>query len=157
MVEKLVAGPFLKKQNWPYLWINGLKFYTVCVYCMACWRLSKYIKTKLPTTYFHLILSFLKKKLVSLPHFLHNFWSKIFLLLYIYILLTDQIKLLSGCLYFVRFWQYVYCNCLKTVTSWILKFNLSFSDQAIFPTWPKSCTKTLNILRMERQRAFNMK
>ena len=30
MVEKLVTDPFLKNQNWAYLWINSLKFYTVC-------------------------------------------------------------------------------------------------------------------------------
>ena len=25
---------FFKKQNWAYLWINSLKFYTVCSDCM---------------------------------------------------------------------------------------------------------------------------
>ena len=54
---------------------------------MASWRLSKYIEAKLQTTFFHLILSFFQKlkrglELVSLPHFWHNFWRKIFLLLY---------------------------------------------------------------------------
>ena len=29
--EKLVPDPFLKR---PYLWINVIKFYTVCMYCM---------------------------------------------------------------------------------------------------------------------------
>ena len=51
---------------------------------MASWR--PYIKTKLQTTCFHLILNFFKKwkglELVSLPHFLHNLWRKIFILLY---------------------------------------------------------------------------
>ena len=28
--EKLFPDPFLKRQNWPYLWINSRKFYTVC-------------------------------------------------------------------------------------------------------------------------------
>ena len=77
--------PFSGNYNWAYLWINNLKFYTVCFYCMASWRLSKYNKTKLQTTCFYLILSsFLKNKgleLVSLPHFLHHFWRKTFLLL----------------------------------------------------------------------------
>ena len=53
---------------------------------MAKWGLSKYIETKLQTTCFYLIWSiFLKKRgleLVSLPHFLHNFRRKIFILLY---------------------------------------------------------------------------
>ena len=54
---------------------------------MVSWGLSKYIETNLQTTCFHLILSFFKKikrglKLVSLPHFLHNFLRKLFLLIY---------------------------------------------------------------------------
>ena len=54
---------------------------------LLCWGLSKYIETKLPISCFDLILSFVKKserglKPVSMPHFLHNFWRKIFLLLY---------------------------------------------------------------------------
>ena len=61
MVEKLVPDPFLKNQNWAYLWINSLKFYRVCFYCMASWGLLKHIEIKLQTTCFHLILSFFKK------------------------------------------------------------------------------------------------
>ena len=34
VVEKLFLDPSLKNQNWAYLWINSLKFYTVCFYCM---------------------------------------------------------------------------------------------------------------------------
>ena len=30
VVEKLFPGPFLKIQNWAYLWINILKFYIFC-------------------------------------------------------------------------------------------------------------------------------
>ena len=32
VVEKLVPDPFLKNKNWAYLWINSLKFYTVCFF-----------------------------------------------------------------------------------------------------------------------------
>ena len=86
VLEKLVPDPFLEKWNWAYLWINGLKFYTVCFYCIPRWGLSKYIETKLQTTWFYLILGFLKIKMrsgTSLPliQFLHNFWRKIFLFL----------------------------------------------------------------------------
>ena len=42
--KKLFLDPFLKNQN---LWINCLKFYTVCFYCTQNWALSKYIETKL--------------------------------------------------------------------------------------------------------------
>ena len=62
-------------------------WYTVCFYCMPSWRLLKHIETILQTTFFYLILSFFKKTWsvlggVSVPHFPHNFWRKIFLLLY---------------------------------------------------------------------------
>ena len=40
---------------------DSLKFYAVCFYCMAGWGLLKYIKTKLETTCFHLILNFFKR------------------------------------------------------------------------------------------------
>ena len=86
-VEKLLPDPFLKNWNWTYLWINSLKIYRVCFYCMPSWGLLKYIKTKLQTTCLYLILGFFKKtksglELVSLPYFLHIFWRKIFLLMY---------------------------------------------------------------------------
>ena len=84
MAEKLVSDPFQKNENWAYLWINSLKWYVVCFYCMASWGLSKNIETKLQTTCFHLILRwvfFKKRSLITLPHFSHNFWRKIFLLL----------------------------------------------------------------------------
>ena len=52
---------------------------------MSSWGLSKYIEIKLQTTYFYLILTFLKKQsleLVSLTNVLHNFWRKTFLSFY---------------------------------------------------------------------------
>ena len=76
---ELVSDTFLKTYNWAYLWINSLKFYTVCFYGMAVEgyrdhllsphiKLSKKIKTGL--------------KLISLPHFPHIFWRETLLLLY---------------------------------------------------------------------------
>ena len=32
VVEKLFPDYFLKNQNWAYLWINSLKFHTVCLF-----------------------------------------------------------------------------------------------------------------------------
>ena len=82
-----ITRPFSENQNWAYLWISSLNFYTVYFYCISSWGLSKYIETKWQTTCFYLILTFFKKtkrgvELVSLLHFLHHFWRKIFLLLY---------------------------------------------------------------------------
>ena len=37
-------------KNWAYLWINGLKSYTIF---MKSWGLSIYIETKLQTTCFY--------------------------------------------------------------------------------------------------------
>ena len=63
--------------------------YSKVVYILfffACqrWGLSKVIETKLQTTCFYLIHSVFKRglELVSLSHFLHIFWGKIFRLLY---------------------------------------------------------------------------
>ena len=55
VMEKLAPDPSLKNQNWAYLWINSLRFYTVCYYCMPSWGLSKYIETKLQNTCFYLV------------------------------------------------------------------------------------------------------
>ena len=75
-----IPRPFAKKLKLSHLWINSLTFYTVCFYCMPSWGLSKYIETKQQTTCFY----FIQKEVLNqtLPHFLHDFWRNIFLLLY---------------------------------------------------------------------------
>ena len=55
MVEKIVPDPSLKNQNWVYLRINTLKFYTDCFCSMPSWGLPKYIEIKLQTTCFYVI------------------------------------------------------------------------------------------------------
>ena len=55
IVVELFPDPFLKKQSWAYLSINGLKFYTPCFYCIQSWGLPKYIKNQLLSTCFYLI------------------------------------------------------------------------------------------------------
>ena len=122
VMEKLVPEPFLENHNWAYLWINRSKFYTPCFYCIASWELSKYIETKLETTFFCLILSIFKNKTlkikwgqepVSLSHFLHNFWRKMFLLLYS-INWPCFIHCLVSSFSSSDIDQYVYCNCSLT-------------------------------------------
>ena len=89
VVEKLFQDPFLKDQNWAYLWINSLNFCTVCFYCMLSWGLSKYIETKLQTTCFASYKSLLKTKrgleLVSPFHLLHNVWINNLFYLFLFI------------------------------------------------------------------------
>ena len=46
VVGKL-PDPFLKNQNWAYLWIISLKSYTVCLYCVPSCGPSEDIETKL--------------------------------------------------------------------------------------------------------------
>ena len=60
VVEKIIPDSFLNNQNWAYVWINILKFYIVCFYCMSSWELSKYIYSKLQASYFNFKLSFFK-------------------------------------------------------------------------------------------------
>ena len=62
MVEQLVPDLFLKKKNLAYHWINSLKFYIVFSIVYPSGELSKYIKTKVQTTCFHLIEMFFKKQ-----------------------------------------------------------------------------------------------
>ena len=44
--EKTIRRPFLKNQNWEYLWNNSLKFYTICFCRVASSWLSEYIEVK---------------------------------------------------------------------------------------------------------------
>ena len=77
-----VPRPFSIKSKL-YLWINRVKFFTICFYCMPSSELSKIIGNKPQTTHY-IIISEVKH-------------------LSCCILLTDQISL-SGCLYFMRYW-----------------------------------------------------
>ena len=57
----LPAYPFPKSQKLAYFWINSLKFYTACFYCMLSQGLSKYIEN---------VIADVKSKInVSRPHF----------------------------------------------------------------------------------------
>ena len=91
-------------------------------------------------------------ELVSLPHFLHNFWRKIFFLLYS-----------INWPHFIA-WLPLLCEILgnmfiaivcKSRCDVMVDFKVNLTNQAIFPTWPKSRDKSLNMLRTKR--AFRMK
>ena len=91
VLEKLFLDPVLNNQSWTYLWINSLKFYTVCFYCILSWGLSKYIETKRKTTCFCLIKAFFLKK---------KFWSRS--------------PCLISCMIFVE--KYFFCYILLTIS-----------------------------------------
>ena len=114
--EKLFQDPFLKNQNWAYLWINCLKFYTVCICSMSSWGLSRYIlklscRTLVITTY----KAFLKNKKrsgTSLSASFSAWFLKKNISVVIFYYLTK-----FQCLVAFTSWdigQFVYCNCLLT-------------------------------------------
>ena len=142
VVEKVFPNPFLESQNWTHLWIISLNVYAVYFYCMLSSGVLKYIESKLEPLA-SLIKIFYKAKrgveLVSLPHFLYEFWRKLFLTLYF----INWLNLSSGYSYFVRYWA---------IGNFWNSSDLSASH---FSSWPKSQYKNLNILRMKR--AFKMK
>ena len=154
MVEKLFPDPFLKTQNQVYLWVNNLKFYTVCSYCMLGSGLSKYIETKLQTTYFYLIRSFFKNKKrsgTSFPvSFWHDFWRKILCA----IAWPNIIVWLSGCLYFVRYWEIYVLELFfnQVVTSWISKSTFNFLIKPFFLHYQN--VKAIIQISWERQKLF---
>ena len=84
MVEKLFPDSFLKNQNWEYLWINSLKFYAVCFYCISSWGLHILKLSCRPPTFtsFKAFLKNKKRSGTSLPVTLYYFWRKIFSFLY---------------------------------------------------------------------------
>ena len=61
-VEKLVPDLFLKNQTRAYHWINSLKHFTVCFYCMPELRTTKNIKFQVLITWFYLIQSLFKNQ-----------------------------------------------------------------------------------------------
>ena len=80
-----VSPKKIKIEHIPGLTVwNVIKFVFILY---PSWSLIIYIKSKLLDTWFYLIESFFQKtkrylELVFLPHFLHDFWRKVFLTLY---------------------------------------------------------------------------
>ena len=81
VLEKLVLDPFLKNQNWVYLLLNSLKFHSLFLLYVQVEDYPTILK--LLTTWFYFIESCFKKQrevggmeLVSLDHFLRDFWRK---------------------------------------------------------------------------------
>ena len=98
------SRPFSKKSKLSIV-LDQVYNFIVCFYCMSELRTTIYTETKMLTSSFYLM------QLVSLTHFLHEFWRKIFL---IYIQLTDQISL-SCYLCFLRYWtRFIVIICFPT-------------------------------------------
>ena len=99
VVKKLAPDHFLKNQNW-VLWVSSLKFYSLFflynqivdyenILKLSCWSLV--------FTYIKLFKNIKRSlELVSLHHFLHNFWRKKFLKLNS----INWPNFMADCLYF---------------------------------------------------------
>ena len=121
-MEKLFPDCFLKIQNWAYLWFNNLKFYTVCFYCIPSWRLSKNIEIDADhLRHIKLLKTRRGLELVSLPHFLHNFWGKNF---FCYILFLTNFNCLIDFTSRDIIRQHVYSNCLLAML-WRVSFEIN--------------------------------
>ena len=76
-------------------------------------------------------------ELVFLPHFSRNFWRKILLLLY-------SINWLNFTVWLPLIWEILGNMCFAIVCKPgcdVMNVDVNLSDQATFPTWPKSCDK----------------
>ena len=119
VVRRLVPTPFLKSQNWAYLWINSLKFYTVWFYCMSKWRTTKTPKMLLSLT--SLYKAFLKNKKRVRTSFLASSpaWN---LKKYISLVILSLPNFITWIIFASwDIWRYVYCN-YSFASLWCRKF-----------------------------------
>ena len=115
LAEKLFPDPFLKIQNWAYLWINILKFY---IFCFYVWQVDDYrnrFKLSCRPLAFTSYKAFLKNKKGSGTRLSASF-SAWFLNKNISIVILCYLTKFQYLVVFTS-WdigQYVYCNCLLT-------------------------------------------
>ena len=111
MAKKLFPDPFLKNQNWAYIWIHSLTFCTNENYL----NILKWSCRSLTFTSYKAFSKNKKSSETSLPTSISAWFLKKKYFSY-YIVLPDQISL-SGCLYFARYWAIPVLYCLLT-TLW---------------------------------------
>ena len=134
MLEKLLPDPFLKNQNWAYFWINILKIYYVCFYCMPSWELLKLLNPRFQLLAFNLYKAFLKNKKE-----VWNVWRNTFFLLH------------SITRPHLTAWLHLVCailsnTCIVIVCD-VINFEIKFTFliKPFFSTWPKSLNKKTKI------------
>ena len=110
---KTIPRPLSKNQNWAYLWIKSVKFYTVCFNCMSGWGLSKCIESKLRSTcFYHIQIIF--KKIKRGLELVSQFWfSAWFLRIFFSCYITWPNFIAWFSLLYQRLGN-VSCNCLLT-------------------------------------------
>ena len=114
-----IPRPFLENQNWAYLWINSLKLFIACFYCVSSCGLLQHNETKLLTTSYKAFLKNKKRAATSLPTSFSAWFLKKYIPLVMLYYLTN-----SHCLVVLTSWgigQNEYCHCLLT-GFWCHKF-----------------------------------
>ena len=132
MVWKLGLDPSIK--NWAYLRIDSLKCYTVRVYQNVLkWR------------------GWTGLELVFLPHSVHDFWGKLFLIItdILFFIITDQV-LLPDCLLFFEILGKMWIVINSFPVCDIMNFEILTFLSSCFPKWPKNQGKHLSSLRMKK-------
>ena len=137
-MHKISPRHFLKNQTEAYLWIKSLRFLLQFVLNVcASEGLAKYIQNKVLNNCLYLSVFQNQKNLVSLFHFLAEFWRKIFLTLhsvnwpdfavslrYLVFLLLEILGIM--CIAIVSF-----------PADDVINFETNISFIIRFPTWPK--------------------
>ena len=147
--EEAFSRSFSKNWNWAYLWIKSRKSYnTVCFYLMPSWGLWILLKLSCRPLAFTSYKVFLETKrgleLVSVPHFLYDFWRKIFFLLY-------SINWTNFTALFLVLLEILGNMCIVFVHHIFIIFKLIFVfNQAIFFYMPKMLKQKFKYLANEK-------
>ena len=137
-MHKISPRHFLKNQTEAYLWIKSLRFLLQFVlYVCASEGLAKYIQNKVLNNCLYLSVFQNQKNLVSLFHFLAEFWRKIFLTLYS-VNWPDFAVSLRYLVFLLL--EILGIMCIAIVSfpvDDVINFETNISFIIRFPTWPK--------------------
>ena len=137
-MHKISPRHFLKNQTEAYLWIKSLRFLLQFVLNVcASEGLAKYIQNKVLNNCLYLNVFQNQKNLVSLFHFLAEFWRKIFLTLYS-VNWPDFAVSLRYLVFLLL--EILGIMCIAIVSfpvDDVINFETNISFIIRFPTWPK--------------------
>ena len=118
--KKTIARPFSKESKLS-ISLDQWSKVLFCFYCMASWRLWNLLKLSCRPLAFTSYKAFLKwgRELVSQPHFLHDFWENMFLVVFYYLIKFHCLVVFTSWEINMYLYQYMYCILLvnQVVTS----------------------------------------
>ena len=127
MVEKLFPDIFLKKilfQNWAYLWISSLNFFTVFLFYVQVEGYWNIRKLRWRPLAFASYKTFFKS-----TSFLHDFWRKVFLMLAEGVCITATGNILASgnlCFRLLKLqWKVINKNACYLCSLWVNQINES--------------------------------